>query len=255
METGAITSYVDVAQLVLYAFWIFFAGLIYYLVREGHREGYPMVTESGRGVITGWPMPKPKTYLLPHGGTTTAPPQSVDRSMDPNLALTPSSGFEGAALLPTGTNPMLDGVGPGAWVNRADVPDLTREGDPKITPLRITPEYEVSENDPDPRGMKVYGFDGEVGGTVTDLWVDKSEAVFRFLEVRTPAGRQVMLPLNFLRMKRDLVQVKSIKGAHFEDVPGLKSPDQITFLEEEKIYGYFGAGTLYADPSRTEPLV
>lgn len=255
METGAITSYVDVAQLVLYAFWIFFAALVYYLVRENHREGYPMVTESGRGKITGWPVPKPKTFLLPHGGSTTAPPQRADRSMDPDLALTPATGFEGAPLLPTGANPMLDGVGPGAWVNRSDVPDLTWEGDPKITPLRITPEYEVSENDPDPRGMKVYGFDGEVGGTVTDLWVDKSEAVFRFLEVRTPAGRQVMLPMNFLRMKRDRVQVKSVKGGHFEQVPGLKNPDQITFLEEEKIYGYFGAGTLYADPGRTEPLI
>ena len=29
MDTGAITQYVDVAQLVLYAFWIFFFGLIY----------------------------------------------------------------------------------------------------------------------------------------------------------------------------------------------------------------------------------
>ena len=37
MGTGAITQYVDVAQLVLWAFWIFFAGLIYYLVRENHR--------------------------------------------------------------------------------------------------------------------------------------------------------------------------------------------------------------------------
>ena len=46
METGAITQYVDLAQLVLYLFWIFFAGLIYYLVRENHREGYPL--ESGR---------------------------------------------------------------------------------------------------------------------------------------------------------------------------------------------------------------
>ena len=46
METGAITQYIDVAQIVLYLFWIFFAGLIYYLVRESHREGYPM--DSGR---------------------------------------------------------------------------------------------------------------------------------------------------------------------------------------------------------------
>jgi len=32
--TGAITGYIDVAQLTLYAFWIFFAGLVFYLRRE-----------------------------------------------------------------------------------------------------------------------------------------------------------------------------------------------------------------------------
>ena len=61
METGAITQYVDVAQLVLYAFWAFFFGLIYYLQRESHREGYPM--DSDRGLIQGFPgAPPPKTY-------------------------------------------------------------------------------------------------------------------------------------------------------------------------------------------------
>ena len=45
METGAITGYIDVAQLVLYAFWIFFVGLIFYLRREDKREGYPLVSD------------------------------------------------------------------------------------------------------------------------------------------------------------------------------------------------------------------
>jgi photosynthetic reaction center H subunit len=40
--TGAITGYVDVAQLALYAFWAFFFGLILYLRREDRREGYPL---------------------------------------------------------------------------------------------------------------------------------------------------------------------------------------------------------------------
>jgi photosynthetic reaction center H subunit len=255
METGAITQYVDVAQLVLYAFWIFFAGLIYYLVREGHREGYPMVTESGRGTVTGWPIPEPKTYLLPHGGSVTAPPAKADRSMDPNLPLASASGWAGSALLPTGANPMLDGVGPGAWTERADVTDQMWDGADKITPLRITPEYALSDNDTDPRGLPVIGCDGEVGGTASDLWIDKAEVVFRFLEMRTAGGRTVLVPMNFLRIKRDSVQVKSIKGEHFALVPGTASPDRITLLEEEKIFGYYGAGTLYADPSRTEPLV
>jgi photosynthetic reaction center H subunit len=38
-------------------------------------------------------------------------------------------------------------------------------------------------------------------------------------------------------------------------VPALKNPDQVTKLEEEMISAYYGAGTLYADPKRSEPLI
>ena len=31
---GALGSYIDIAQVMLYLFWVFFAGLIYYLHRE-----------------------------------------------------------------------------------------------------------------------------------------------------------------------------------------------------------------------------
>ena len=74
MGTGAITQYVDVAQLVLYMFWAFFFGLIYYLVREGHREGYPMETDGhARGTITGWPVPEPKPFLMADRSTVGVP--------------------------------------------------------------------------------------------------------------------------------------------------------------------------------------
>ena len=49
MATGAITQYVDVAQLVLYLFWIFFAGLVYYLTVESKREGFPLETDRTDG--------------------------------------------------------------------------------------------------------------------------------------------------------------------------------------------------------------
>jgi photosynthetic reaction center H subunit len=65
----------------------------------------------------------------------------------------------------------------------------------------------------------------------------------------------VLLPMNFARVHRDRVQVKAILSHQFAAVPGTKSADQITFLEEEKIMAYYGAGTLYAEPSRAEPLV
>ena len=36
------TNSMDFAQIVLYAFWVFFALLVYYLRREDKREGYPL---------------------------------------------------------------------------------------------------------------------------------------------------------------------------------------------------------------------
>jgi photosynthetic reaction center H subunit len=253
MGTGAITQYVDVAQLVLYLFWIFFAGLVYYLVRENHREGYPMESTTGRGVITGWPIPQPKTYKLAHGGEFSAPNGKVSSR---TLALEPAHAWAGAPLVPTGANPMLDGIGPGAWADRADEPDLDFEGAVKIVPLRAATGFGVSDRDTDPRGLDVVGADGEVAGTVVDLWVDKAESLFRYLEVQLAGGgRRVLLPMNFARVKRDRVLVRSILGHQFALIPGTRHPDVVTQLEEEKIVAYFGAGTLYAEPSRAEPMV
>ena len=47
MGTGAITEYMDLAQLALYVFWIFFFSLVIYLHREGKREGWPLQMSSG----------------------------------------------------------------------------------------------------------------------------------------------------------------------------------------------------------------
>ena len=75
MESGSITPYIDVAQLVLYAFWIFFAGLIYYLHRENKREGYPLESDRSAHIkVQGWPaVPAPKTYRLADGETVQVP--------------------------------------------------------------------------------------------------------------------------------------------------------------------------------------
>jgi photosynthetic reaction center H subunit len=254
MGTGAITQYVDVAQLVLYAFWIFFFGLIWYLARENHREGYPMETDRGQGgTITGWPVPRPKTFAMRDGSVVECPNDKVSPQ---TLNAEPAHGWSGAPLVPTGPNPLLAGVGPGAWADRADVPDLTAHGTPKIQPLRVTGHYGVSSKDPDPRGMSVLGADGESAGTVTDLWIDQAEHVFRYFEVQLASGaKSVLLPWNFARVHKGHVQVKAILSHQFADVPGTRAADRITFLEEEKIMAYYGAGTLYAEPSRAEPLV
>jgi photosynthetic reaction center H subunit len=66
-----------------------------------------------------------------------------------------------------------------------------------------------------------------------------------------------MIPMTMLRINETAreVVVQSITAAQFADVPGLKHPDQITLLEEDKIMGYFGGGTLYATAARSEPLL
>lgn len=257
MGTGAITQYVDVAQLVLYAFWVFFFALIYYLQRESKREGYPMHTDRpGRTYVPGLlPMPKVKTYHLFHGGTSEAPHQ---RDMVPAVVpATPVAPFPGAPLEPNG-NPIGQNVGPGSYTLRLDHPELDTHGRVLIQPLRRLEGFEVAHQDADPRGMKVVGEDGVVAGTVQDVWVDHAEMVVRYLEVNVPGaalGPHVLLPMNFARISGGKVKVRSLRAAHFAGVPRTRHPDQVSSLEEDKIMGYYGGGTLYADPERQEAFI
>ncbi len=257
MSTGAITGYIDVAQIALYVFWIFFAGLIYYLHRENKREGYPLESDrtNARVKVQGWPsVPEPKTFRMANGDSVMAPSGKTSKQ---SLAAVPTGAWPGAPLRPTG-DPMQDlGVGPGAYADRADVADVTFEGETKIVPLRAAPGYGVAGEDADPRGLPVVGSDGRVGGTVRELWVDRSEALFRYLEVSVPhaaKGPQVLVPINFARITDRQVVVQSVLGSQLAGVPRTRHPDQVTLLEEEKIGAYFGAGTLYATADRQEPL-
>ncbi len=260
METGAITAYIDVAQIALYAFWVFFAGLIYYLHREDKREGYPLESDrslrsGGRVEVHGWPRtPKPKAFHLRDGRVVMSPNFRVSGQA---LGGAPLVGHLGAPLEPTG-DPMLAAVGPGSYADRADIADTTVDGSARIVPLRVDPAFTVSGHDPDPRGLPVIGADGAVAGVVRDIWVDRAEVLFRYLEVEvsTPQGpRNVLLPINFSRITRQEVRVRSILAAQFAQVPATRSSDGVTLLEEDKIMGYYGGGTLYATPARQEPLL
>ena len=252
---GTITGYVDLAQIVLYMFWLFFAGLIYYLVRENHREGYPMESDSnGRAVVKGWPIPDPKTFKLEGGRSVTVP--DLHRG-EPPLGGRPANTSSGTPLEPL-SDGMRDAVGPGAYALREDVPEMTIHGEPAIQPLRTAAGYGVAPQDTDPRGLPVMGADGKQGGIVKDIWVDSAEMLFRYLEVQTyvnGATRNLLLPIPFARIRRNQVEVNAIYGMHFANVPGTRHPDQVTKREEDQISAYYGGGTLYADPARSEPLM
>jgi len=253
MQTvGNITGYIDLAQIMLYVFWIFFAGLIWYLVMENHREGYPMESSSsGRAVVKGFPIPEPKTFLLEGGKSVTVPDLTRKEPAYNAVATSPSSG---SPIEPRG-DAMNAAVGAGAYASREDVPERTSHGEPLIQPLRIAKDYTVAHQDVDPRGLPVMAGDGKQGGTVKDIWIDSAEMMFRYLEVEIAGGRTVLLPTTFSLIRRNQVEVHAVYARHFAAVPALKNPDQITKLEEEKISAYYGGGTLYADVHRSEPLI
>jgi photosynthetic reaction center H subunit len=257
MPRGAITSYIDVAQLALYAFWIFFAGLVFYLRREDKREGYPLLSDRSASIrVQGFPpIPVPKRFILAHGGTRSAPRQEAPARA---IAATPVGLWPGAPLHPTG-NPMVDGVGAAAYADREDVPDPMFDGGlPKIVPMRVAIDFFVEPSDPDPRGMPVLGADGVVAGTISDIWVDRAEVLIRYLEVEIVSvvgPRHVLLPMPLARIAGGKVHVNTILAAQFQEVPRLQNPDQVTLREEDRISAYYGGGQLYAEPLRLESLL
>lgn len=255
MGTGAITGYIDVAQLTLYVFWIFFAGLIFYISRESRREGYPKTNMAGDRIdLAPIYAPSPKQFRLADGRVVSAPDAKRDDGR-PVMAK-PMDPGEGAPLIPTG-NPMADGVGPAAWAERADIPDVTYEGKARIVPMRIATDFKIDGRDYNMIGKKVVGADGKQAGTVRDIWIDRSEYLIRYIELELSGGRRVLLPMPFadIRSGEDRIVVDAILADQFAGVPTTKSPDTITLREEDRIAGYYGGGLLYATPERQETLI
>ncbi|MEL7480497.1 MAG: photosynthetic reaction center subunit H [Pseudomonadota bacterium] len=260
---GEFVAGIDLVDVCLWAFTIFFFFLVLYLQRESMREGYP--TESDvTGEIDGSPPffpAEPKKFILPHG-RGTATPEDLPRETR-ELALKRMSKWDGSPYVPTG-DPLVDGVGPASYAERAEYPDLTREGEPRIAPYRVSPGYEVANQDTDPRGLKVFAADRKVAGKVVDLWVDRSESIIRYYEVEVSLEdgrhRRVLLPVPFAQInggpgRERGVYVEAITADQFTRVPETQHPESVTRREEDRICGYFGGGKLYAMASRQEPLV
>ncbi|MEM7026601.1 MAG: photosynthetic reaction center subunit H [Pseudomonadota bacterium] len=258
---GEIIGNIDVTQVTLYVFWIFFAGLILHLRREDKREGYPMEadpsnpSEKNSRRMVGYPdVPEPKEFRMPDGTKRYAPRPEKDTR---ELKAKPLYPWPGSPLTPTG-DPMQDGVGPASYAERDDHAELNLDGKPRILPLRVANDFYVASQDPNPVGMTVIGCDNQSVGTVADVWVDRAEPKILYFEVKLNDGmKTVLLPHNFSRIYTGKKQIKvnSITSKHFVNVPGIKSPDQITSLEEDRIMAYYGGGHLYATPSRQEPLI
>jgi photosynthetic reaction center H subunit len=253
MQTA--TSYFDVAQVTLYAFWIFFAGLVLYLRTEDKREGYPLVSERPGTTYEGFPpVPSPKTFLLKDGTVHTAPrgPEREEIAFK-GEAVEP---WPGAPIQPVG-NPLLSGVGPSGYALRSTKPELTWDEDhTRVEPMRIAKDYSFESESPNPIGFEVLGCDGIAAGTVTEAWIDREDCVIRYLEVKT-ATNTVLVPMPLIRVKEDInkVLLASVTGAQVAQAPVLANPDQVSLREEDQIQAYFASGQLYATATRTDPLL
>lgn len=254
-----ITQGIDVALLVFYAFVLFFVCLVFYLRREDRREGYPLEHEvTGRLESPGGPLltASPKLFRLAHGhGTVTAPLPHGQGREPVDIAARRTERSIGAPLVPTG-NPLVDGIGPAAWAERARVPDLDMEGHPRIKPLSLADGYYTAREDVNPVGWPVVGADGKVAGTVTDLWIDTADRLIRYVQFGNEGG-PMLAPMFMASIDRRhrCVVVDALLASQFAGVPRPAAADQITLYEEERVAAYFGGGYLYATPERQEPLL
>jgi len=246
----------DLASAAIWMFWLFFAGLIYYLQTENMREGYPLQDDDGKTAQNQGPFPVPadKTFLMPDGSKLRLP--SGQRGDRTDLALERTSKSNGSPFEPTG-NPMADGVGPASWAPRQDVPELDHLGHAKIKPLSMLADFKVFAGR-DPRGLAVEAGDGEIVGRIVDMWVDVPESIVRYLTVDLNpegTGHLRLVPLTLCRIHANRVTVRTLFGHNFPGIPVLRRNDQVTKLEEEKVCAYYAGGTLYASPKRLGPKI
>lgn len=254
MSDGNVVGTIDLAEMAFYAFVAFFIALVIYLRREDRREGYPLedeltgTMETPGGVLSSG---NPKVFRLPHGKGVVTTPTGPREPVQINARR--REVFHGAPYSPVG-NPLAAGVGPGAYAERARWPDLDAHGLPRIVPISASTGFDIAPGSVDPRGLPVLGADGRQAGVVSDIWIDRSDHLVRYLAVDTSAGT-VLAPMGMAVVRRDRVIVDAIEAAAFADAPRPANPGEISLYEEDKIVGYFGAGYLYANAERAEPLI
>lgn len=269
MNAAYIAGTFDVAELAFLLFFGFFIALVFYLNKESRREGYPLEDEITGAVENDGRLfdGAKKVFPLPHGRGTYIP-EDVARD-DVNVAGVQTFHAAGAPWAPTG-DAMADGMGPAAWANRAKYPDLTFDGRPRIVPIAASHELIIAPQDPQLIGWPVMAADKQMVGKVSDIWVDQSEHIIRYLEVETTTGKKVLAPmfvaavhgnglldavLPFVEDKPKFVEIDAITAAQFETAPMLETPGIITRYEEDRVMAYFGGGYMYATPERAEAWI
>ena len=246
---GSFTQHIDLPQVLLVAFGLFFAALVVYLQGESKREGYPLeeAIPTVRHRIVGYPdMPPKKTYKLLDGEVSVLPQEYERRDLSASVR----SRAPGMPIYPVG-DPLLAGIGPGSYTLRRDEPWTMHDGTLQLEPLREATDYTCVDPDLDPRGMVVFGSDFKRAGVVFDLWIDKESKILRYIEISLEgAAERRLVPIFYavISGRAKEIRVTCLKADQLAKAPILRDPDSITAREEDRVNGFFAGGHMYSRP-------
>ena len=246
---GSFTQHIDLPQVLLVAFALFFAALVVYLQRESKREGYPLeeAVPTVRHRIVGYPdMPPEKTYNKLNGDVSVLPQEYERRDLSASVR----SRAPGMPIYPVG-DPLLAGIGPGSYTLRRNEPWTMHDGTLQLEPLREATDYTCVDPNLDPRGMRVFGSDYKAAGVVRDIWVDKESKILRYLEVTLDGVAEPRLVPIFYAVisgRAKEIRVTCLKADQLAKAPVLREPDSITAREEDRVNGFFAGGHMYSRP-------
>ena len=245
---GAITGYIDVAQIVLYAFWLFFAGLIFYLRQEDRREGYPLESEGRQGfrVATSSSSPRPRPSSSRDGRKVQVPRIQPDARPINALKTEP---WPGAPLTPSAIRWSPHRTRQLRRAGGRDVQDLPGRRSHRAAAGRDQFRGARGRRDPDrlPRLRRGPGQGGRHQRSLGRSGRIRSCASTR--STVAAGGKRVPVPVDFADVNagRRRVVVKSLLASQFALAPATKNPDKVTLLEEDKIGAFYGGGTVLLD--------
>jgi photosynthetic reaction center H subunit len=141
------------------------------------------------------------------------------------------------------------GVPPRARATVQDDPTVMGTEHVRLRRLSELGDYEVADDDPDPRGWEIVGAAGEPLGEVDDLVVDPQAMKARYLAVdlkdefvRDDAGDHVLVPVGYARLDENdrRVRVDALRGPTVQSLP--RYGDEFDEAYEDRIDRHFTEG-------------
>ena len=253
MIRGAI-GHLDVAQIMLYAFFLFFAGL--HLV--------PAPGRPARRLSAGIRRTAPSSPRLPVH--SLAQDLSPRRRLDRESAEFPGrqrpinavkvEPWPGAPHR-ADRRPVAGRRRPGSWNVRPDFAYKTFDGHDVVAPMRVATNYAVADGGGNPIGFSVIGADGKVAGTIKDIWVDRAESMVSYYEIGLTGGKSVLAPVHFcdVNFRARTVKITALTAEPVRRGAATEEPRRVTMQEEEKVAAVLRRRHALFDPARAEPLL